>query len=116
MKLRSHGTSIFVLATILAGCGSGDSEKTAQKNTAVDDAYKVCTAMEGTGLTTQCSVHGWDRTIDITIDTNGSEARKICQGAVEAMSKKTRSFAGNWKLQIFSPYSGDRPIAVCTLL
>ncbi len=81
----------------------------------VDDAYRLCKAMEGTGLTTQCEVKGWGSTVDVRIDTNGAEARKICAGAADNMAKQTRSFAGKWRLQIFSPYSGDRPIAVCTL-
>jgi len=81
----------------------------------IDDAYRLCKAMEGTGLTTQCEVKGWGSTVDVRIDTNGAEARKICAGTADMMAKQTRTFAGKWKLQIFSPYSGDRPIAVCTL-
>ena len=81
----------------------------------IDDAYRVCKAMEGTGLTTRCEVKGWGSTIDVRIDTNGAEARKICAGVANQMAKQTRTFAGKWKLQIFSPYSGDQPIAVCTL-
>jgi len=81
----------------------------------IDDAYRVCSAMERTGLTTECKVNGWGSTVDVRIDTNGSEARKICSGVVDAMAQKTRSFAGKWKLRIFSPYSGEHPIAVCTL-
>jgi hypothetical protein len=81
----------------------------------IDDAYRLCKAMDDTGLTTQCEVKGWGSTVDVRIDTNGAEARKICTGVVDMMAKQTRTFAGKWKLQIFSPYSGDRPIAVCTL-
>jgi hypothetical protein len=81
----------------------------------IDDAYRLCKAMEATGLTTECEVKGWGSTVDVTIDTNGSEGRKICAGVVDMMAKQTRTFAGKWKLRIFSPYSGQRPIAVCTL-
>ena len=69
--------------------------------------------MEATRLATQCWVRGWGRTIDVAIDTNGAEARKICAGIVKLMAEKTRNFAGEWKLQIFSPYSGGKPIAIC---
>ncbi len=82
---------------------------------AVTDAYRLCETFEKTGMSTVCEVKGWGSTIDVTIDTNGGEARKICTGVVDMTADVTRSFAGNWKLQIFSPYSGEKPIAVCTL-
>jgi len=82
----------------------------------VDDAYKLCSALEDTGLTTECEVKGWGSTVDVRIATSGGEAMKICSGIVNMMAKQTRSFNGKWKLQIFSPYSGDHPIASCTLL
>jgi len=81
----------------------------------IDDAYRLCKMMEGTGLTTQCEVKGWGSTVDVTIDTDGGEARRICVGVADMMAKKTRTFAGKWKLRIFSPYSGEKPIAVCNL-
>lgn len=81
----------------------------------IDDAYRLCKAMEATGLTTECEVKGWGSTVDVTIDTSGSEGRKICAGVADMMAKQTRTFAGKWKLRIFSPFSGQRPIAVCTL-
>jgi len=82
----------------------------------VDDAYKVCAAMENTGLTTSCKVDGWKGAIDVRIDTSSTEARKICEGVAEMMAQQTGSFRdGRWKLQIFSPYSGDQPVAVCKL-
>lgn len=82
---------------------------------AVDDAYRLCASLEATGVTAGCEVKGWGSTVDVTIDTNGTEARKMCSGVVDMMAKRTRSFAGQWKLRIFSPYSGERPIAACTL-
>lgn len=81
----------------------------------IDDSYRLCTTFENTGMSTECEVKGRGSTVDVTIDTNGGEARKICAGVVEMMAEQTRSFAGKWKLRIYSPYSGDRPIAVCTL-
>ena len=83
---------------------------------AVDDAYRLCRALEGTGLTTECEVKGWGSSVDVTIDTTSYEARKICAATAGMMAKKTTSFAGRWKLKIFSPYSGERPIATCNLI
>ena len=103
-----HKTQVLAVAFTLAMSGSVYAD-------VIDDAYRMCSAMEGTGLTTECKVKGWGSTVDVRLDTNGSEARKICSGVVDTMAQKTRTFAGKWKLRIFSPYSGEHPIAVCTL-
>lgn len=81
----------------------------------IDDAYHLCSALERTGATTECEVNGWNSTVDATIDTNSSQAKQLCGGVAKMMAKQTRTFAGKWKLRIFSPYSGERPIASCLL-
>jgi hypothetical protein len=81
----------------------------------VGDAYRLCKAMEGTGVTTKCKVSGFHSRVDVTIDTNGAEARKICAGVVEQMTRVGANFQGKWQLRILSPYSGDKAIAVCGL-
>lgn len=81
----------------------------------IDDAYRLCSAIEGTNLATECKVSGWGSTVDTTIDTTSAEARKICAGIADMMAQKTHTFAGKWKLRIFSPYSGEHPIASCIL-
>jgi len=105
---RGFGIQLFVATLLIVAAPAASAD-------VIDDAYRLCKSMEGTGLTTQCEVKGWGSTVDVRIDTNGAEARKICAGVADMMAKQTRTFAGKWKLQIFSPYSGDRPIAVCTL-
>lgn len=89
------------------------------KPDAVSDAFGVCAVFDGTGLTTQCEVKSatlsTPPSVDVTIDTNGSDARKMCAGIADMMAKQTHSFAGKWRLRIFSPYSGQRPIATCAL-
>lgn len=82
---------------------------------AVDDAMRICKVMEATGDSTGCEVKGYGSTVDVTMDTNGAEAKKICLGVADFMAEQTRSFGGEWKLRIFSPYSGEKPIAICTL-
>jgi hypothetical protein len=81
----------------------------------VDDAYRLCKAMEGTGMTTECTVSGYHSRVDATIDTNGAEARKVCTGIAEQMSRAGANFKGKWQLRILSPYSGEKAIAVCAL-
>jgi hypothetical protein len=48
--------------------------------------------------------------------TSTAAARRICSGLVDMVADKAKSFDGKWKLRIFSPYSGDHPTTVCTLL
>lgn len=106
----------LVLITISAGCGNSDSQTAPKKLDAIKDAFILCQMMKETGLTTQCSVNGGGSAVDVTIDINSAEARKTCVGVADNMAKITTSFAGhNWQLQIFSPYSGERPIATCPL-
>lgn len=81
----------------------------------VGDAYRICKAMEATGLTTECTVSGYHSRVDATIDTNGAEARKICIGVSEQMARAGANFQGKWQLRILSPYSGTKAIAVCPL-
>jgi hypothetical protein len=82
---------------------------------AFDDAVRLCAAIEKTGMVTECDVRGSGPTVDVRMNTNSAEARKICDGMVESIAQQTRSFAGKWKLRIFSPHSGEHPIAVGTL-
>lgn len=109
---------VISVSLVISGCSDSGSDQAAapRKPDVIDDAYRLCAAMEATPLTTKCSVRGYGRTVDVTMDTNGAAARKLCAGVVKLMAEKTRNFAGEWKLQIFSPYSGGEPIADCVLI
>lgn len=100
------------LAICTAGCGSSSPER---EPDAVDDAYRVCTAMTGTGLVSKCEVSGWNQSVDVWIDTNGREALQMCGMSASQVSQYTsRLTTGNWKLRIFSPFSGDNVLAECS--
>ena len=103
MRLKLIAAAVTLLA---AGATHADP---------VGDAHRLCKAMEGTGLTTDCDVSGYHSRVDATIDTTGAEARKICAGVADQMAKAGANFQGKWKLRILSPYSGDKAIAVCQL-
>jgi len=79
----------------------------------VDNAFKFCTALDGTGLLSKpCEVSGWSLSIDISIDTTSNEARKICSGIA---SQGGGRFDRGWKLKIYSPYSNGNTLAQCDL-
>jgi hypothetical protein len=81
---------------------------------AVDAASAVCAMMENTNLVSECEVQGWGSTVDVTIDTVGPEAIKMCSDTTTLIASQTSLFSGRgWRLRIFSPYSGDRPLASC---
>lgn len=92
-------------ALALLGCGPRAPDE-------FDDAVKVCDAFRSTGMITECSL-GAGRLVDVRMNTTPSEAQKICVKTVEAVSQQTKKLTPQWQLRIFSPYSGDHPIAVC---
>src|SRR5688500_7848303 len=99
---------------MVAGCGSADTD-TPRERTVVDDAFTVCEAMKSTGMVSECSVSGFNRTIDVRIDTSGTEARKICDQSSAMITAKSPRFRGEWELRVFSPFSGDHPLASCRI-
>jgi hypothetical protein len=87
----------------------------ARGGTPAENAHALCEVMEQSGLTTECTVNAWRSTIDARIPTTTREARKMCVGMADGLAQRKIGFEGRWKLRIFSPYSGDHPIAVCQL-
>ena len=81
----------------------------------IDDAFAACRAFKGTQMVSECDVRGGRSSIDIRVDTNGQEAQKICVQAAEVLAKRTSNFGGKWTLRVFSPFSGDHPLATCAL-
>jgi hypothetical protein len=95
----------LVGALALLGCGPRTPDE-------FDDAVKVCDTFKRTGMITECSL-STPRLIDVRMNTTPGEAQNICVKTVEAISQHTQKLAPKWQLRIFSPYSGDHPIAVC---
>lgn len=85
---------------------------------AYEYAQVVCKAFEQAGATT-CDVNSnilSDSTIETTLATSPASAALTCNEMAAIMRSKTRAFEDkNWKILIFSPFSGNRPIASCRL-
>ncbi len=103
-------SAIFVLSAMLAGCGKSDTPPTASA-----EANKLCGAIQDTGLAKQCAVNNRNNTVGIVIDTNDEVARNLCVDIANKMKPLTADISGEWKLQIFSPYRDDKPLAYCVL-
>jgi len=82
---------------------------------AVTNAFRVCEGFKNSGIASECQVNGWKSTIDVRIDTNGIEAQKMCVGFKAVLAQQNTYFGGAWTLRIFSPFSGEHPLATCVL-
>lgn len=109
---------IFFLIIPFAGCGKSDKqqEPTAGVSGAANDIPGLCSSIEKTGLARQCAVNSHDSLVSVTIDGFDDEAaRNICAEISQKTTQLTAHLSGQWKLQIFSPYRSDKPLATCSL-
>lgn len=85
---------------------------------AYDYARLICKAFEQSGATT-CEINSnifSDSTIEATLATTPASAAATCKDVAASMRAKTKAFQEkNWRILIFSPFSGNRPIANCKL-
>jgi hypothetical protein len=109
---------ILMLFLTITGCGNSDSrqEYVPGKPGATDDTSKLCSSIEGISLAKQCVVNNSFSEIGVTINSNDDEvARNICADIANKMKKLVAHFSVSWKLQIYSPFRGDKPLATCLL-
>lgn len=107
--------ALFALPPAISGCGHSGSQSSSVPDS-VSGAVKLCTAIAGTGLTNRCAADATGRTIDVTIGSNDDEeARKRCVVIADKVARQTANLSGLWKLQVFSPYRTDKPLAICNL-
>ena len=91
----------------------------------VEAGYALCAKLQATGYVPECTVNGWNSTVDFRADLSSSVAIDLCAkitGDVVISSQFLRArvrddgtLAPKWTLRIFSPYSGEHPLAVCSL-
>jgi PBP1b-binding outer membrane lipoprotein LpoB len=110
--------AIVALHLLLAGCGNSDTQQkpASGKPSAADDTSRLCSSIEGTGLAKQCTVNSRESTVDVMIDSFDDEvARNICADIADKTTQLATHLSGQWKLQVFSPYRSDKPMAACLL-
>jgi len=101
----------LILSATLAACG-----KTENQTSASDVPNKLCAAIRDTGLTKQCLVNSLDSTLAIVAETDDDQkARMLCADIAQRMKLESSGLSDQWKLQIFSPYRDDKPLAACYL-
>jgi len=79
------------------------------------NAYFLCDLFEKTGVSTECKASNVTSTVDVIIDTNATEAGKVCAVIAQNMAQKGRSFGGLWQLRVFAPDRAAEPLAACKL-
>ncbi len=99
---------LFVGTTSVSNANSADDT--------INSAYKVCEILDKSmPLSKPCKVSTWSSAVDISVDTNSSEARSMCVGIAGLAKQHGMYFSKGWKMRIYSPFSDGNTIAVCSL-
>lgn len=109
--------TIFLLVTF-DGCGNSDKHQGLPSETAgaTKETPDLCSSIMVSGLAKQCAVNSRDSRVEVTIDSFDDEvARNVCAGIADETTPMTAHLSGQWKLQVFSPYRSDKPLATCIL-
>jgi len=102
----------FIVMLNLAGCSKKERTPEQIKNEqAINAAFNLCDVLENTKVITQCEISGFSRAINFRVDSTGSEARTICQ-QIKSM-ESSQALKNRWSINIYSPFSGEHPIATC---
>lgn len=84
------------------------------KKDSVDYAFDLCEALDATNeLSSKCKVNG--RKIEISADTTTPNAKLLCSSVQSLVIKNGAIFEQGWLLKIYSPLSGDKTIAECSI-
>ena len=85
---------------------------------AYDYAQFICKAFKSVGAT-ECKVDSSvfsTSYVDATFATSPGNAAIACKDAAATMRQQTKAFGSDkWVIRIYSPFSGNRPIATCDL-
>lgn len=102
--LRRGLLSVFILAAVTSA-GRGNS---------LDNAQKFCAVLDATGvLAARCAVSSFSATLGLLVKANAEQAREFCDMVVQMAGENGLAFDTQWKVQVHSPASGNKPLAVC---
>ena len=80
-----------------------------------DHALAVCSALKNSGAT-ECELTVFSQAIDARVNVSASDAAVLCKGITVLVRQQTTAFNGTeWQIRVFSPFSGDHPLATCPL-
>jgi hypothetical protein len=78
-----------------------------------DDPSKLCAELRHHDVVTECTVNASAAAVDVrmALAMSFEQAREMC-GVV---ARVVLVVEPGWRVRLFSPYSGEHPIAVCPL-
>lgn len=82
----------------------------------IQNTFKLCKILKQNPLVTECETNGWNLSIDLYANYSVYQAQIACEELQMAMVQNLDAwhFHG-YRLQIFSPFSGAHPVAICGL-
>ncbi len=85
-------------------------------NIGIENTFKLCEILQQSTLVTECKTDGWNMRVNLYANYSVFQADLACKQLQMAMVQNPSAwhFQG-YKLQIFSPFSGDHPITICAL-
>jgi|GEM_PF-4025752 len=111
--MKTIVAAITVLASVTA-CSGASEEPKARALDSTDYAYKVCSAVDSTGMSTKpCNVNS-GRYIDITANIGAGEAERSCSEIRRAAIRNGWTFESFWEVRFFTPYASNGPIVTCS--
>lgn len=82
----------------------------------VSSAKAVCKAADAKLSTSPCLFSEADRTVTVSVDLSGQDARELCHTMQVSLMQEHIYFDGEpWRLNLKSPFSGESTIAFCEL-
>ncbi|WP_442580711.1 hypothetical protein ACSBOB_01540 [Mesorhizobium sp. ASY16-5R] len=100
------------LATLAVGTALAEDNS-------VINALRLCSLIDQIRVSTSpCEVSGANSPVIVTIDTTdttSSKAQQACVELSETLQSQGTDFSSGWTLQIKSPNSGGKLLAVCNL-
>lgn len=92
------------------------SPAVADTQSSYDHGLALCRGLDATGMTSKpCEVSSLRSSVNVSIDTTSTEAKKICDTIAAAQVNYGRKWDRGWTLRVYSPFSGDNSIAFCGL-
>lgn len=102
----------LALCAALVACGKPDSHQPA----ATTQTDRLCAAIKDGGYTKKCLANPRDHTVGIVADTSDDQAaRELCARVAGSSKRLAAGLSDQWKLQVYSPYRDDKPLAECPL-
>jgi hypothetical protein len=99
---------LWILALLILACLFVPSAR-AQP----DDPSTLWEKLRPKDYVTECTVNAGAATVDVrmAVAMNFEQAREMCR----VVARVVLVVEPGWRVRLFSPYSGDHPIAVCPL-